>query len=233
MKTRLLIILFFITTIGGFAQITVKTAAAPVIKHVYDSTVNVNLEDLQGMKGQTIFFPPTSSGKEVTFDKSFVWTVIYSDYNHSGINTNKCVLNKYFIIDDVLPHNYDLTPKNDTVFFKLVNKDNDSIIYYKMGKEDDGYHYYHELPFITQGYYEKLKSKIGEKYHKDSRYSDKKVYEINTGEEIPLKENEIYTISDVIVTNTGEKFLKPAFVLKTSSGKEFMRSDFNWFKKVK
>lgn len=217
MKKRLLIFVLTLLSISCFSQISTtvvkkKIEKEKVIKK-YDSLLNhPKFRDLELLSGQVLYVKPIEEG----YYRNSGYRGFYSDKNLKKVyNKSKgsvldyseyeSLTGKYFNVLDV-------KKESSTIFvFKLQEKGNDNVVYWKGENyflEADGDspdRFIFQFPFITVGFYEKLKERfINQSYvigNVSWRFWGDNI-DINTGKKIehPYGENEEWKFKDVTIS---------------------------------
>lgn len=177
--------IFLLISINCYSQITTiiaKTKEEPVKAQKYDSLENLNYDNAALHTGQTLFLKGNSYSKENGFYSDFflksdswgdkyVYKPTRRDKDGRIVSSYSELVGKYYKVVCVEPIENSI---NDTIYWvKLVGEDN-TPFYFKL---EDGY----GTPFITLGYYEKMKQTfVGKEFYFKGRYELNKVDTIET-----------------------------------------------------
>jgi hypothetical protein len=226
MRKKTLTILFTVSTIISFGQITTTKAAPKTIQFqntVYDSTQNFLDKDIYRYIGQELYL----NGKAEDLRK-YGYDGFLTDYNKSKFDGGvyKCcdsynskydeLAGKYFKVLEIIKH-----PKAEEneylygkeFYLKLEEKESKEIVYYEY---DSSFEF--TFPFIVVGFFEKLKKQaIGQKFvfgNTNIRFGDDE-QDIKTGKVIVFELGEEWECIDVTIE---EKYFNLSLLLKDNNG---------------
>lgn len=230
---RGLFLLLALTFCGAAAmgQIGVRDSYATGYKPKYDSTKNfiTDKKDLQAMVGQEILILPPAQGKtevyevnNLTVNKHPLWSRFLLSY--SPMKYHSYVSGKYYMITAIEVVEVDKTKYH---FMTLVERDKGKKkkpdkVYYNLGVASVSHIVTYNAPFLTVGFLEKLKRKYLGKTLISTASHSKPYYDIDTDEDIYVKEGDRVVCVDITLVNGRNYFyLQPSYILQTESGNEY------------
>ena len=210
-----------LSSISGFSQISTtvvkKVEEEKVIKK-YDSLLNhPKFRELELLTGQVLYVKPLEEG----YYRSSGYQSFYSDKNlkmvYNKLEGSFLDKSEYDSLSGKYFNVLDIKKKSNTIFvLKLQEKGNDNIIYWKgenyflKADENSPDRFYFQFPFITVGFYEKLKERcIGKSYvigKVSYRFWGGNI-DLNTGKKVnhPYGENEEWKCVDVTISEPDSK----------------------------
>ncbi len=206
MKKLFLSILTLLVFNYSHSQITVTKSAVESTKpnEPYDRLINFLGVDYHKYIGQELYLVPKreslrNSGYEGFFINYKKKTNEESNkYNCcSGLNSmHEGLAGAYFIVKDII----EPTSENKYIFFNLYRKDTEETIYYKYNPK-----YESNFPFLVVIFIQKQKEIFVNKdimirnYYKTGNKNPKKIFDINTGEEIIIEKGKCLKCIDLTI----------------------------------
>lgn len=227
-KTTILTLIVFLSIQISFGQISTTKVAEEKPKTVepYDSLRNFLENDYLQYKGQELYLIPKAESLRKYGYEGFLKDINKSAFDKS--NTFKCcdsynskyddLAGKYFTVLEVLED-----PKSSyspDAYIKLKMKETGETVFFKYDKK-----FKYSFPFLVVGYYEKQKQIFVDKdvlirpFPKIEGANQKKILDIETGEEIEIEKGKYVKCIDVTID---KKYFEPALLLKNDKGQKFL-----------
>lgn len=246
---RIALLIVLCVTIKAFAQLPERTFAQTVKESYcqYDTLSNYPKQWAEYVGQDIIFLPIDTIYHGLWKDYNCFYCDSLLKTHYISKNTpNKYIDNKRFHVLNckfISPYKTNYKPG---LIFQLLSASNDTIYWhipYFLDNNSITNNYYHpvmdernekRLPVLIDSYIKRIQEYIGQKFiakndirkqefrlAASDQLNDYEMVDINTGNEINIAKNQVFTCVDVTLLPTNEQFKQPFLIFKDSLNNEF------------